>query len=236
MSGVEAQVLIRQPDGTVLVSADRGPVRIPLDLDWVPSDQRLVEAVRQVTGISANLTEPLDDSAFLLTAPGGRPADGYRWVPPRRVKDRTTRVWMDREAPPAELPWLAPGWTDTATEWIDATLAGLDQPRTGPVEHVQHWALSAVLRVPTASGTCYFKAVPDSLSTELAVIDALAAPGGPAASTPVRVPTVLARHADQPWWLAEDFGGEAVTGSGRAEESVLAGMAELQIQLGQFQC
>lgn len=231
MTGVEAQALVRQPDGTVLVGPDRGPVRVPLDLDWVPSDHRLVEAVRKVTGVTAHLTEPLDDAAFLLTAPGGRPADGYRWVSPRRVKDRTTREWLERDAPPRELPWLAPGWMDTATAWIDATLDGLGRPRTGPVEHVQHWALSTVLRVPTGSGACYFKAVPETLSTELAVIDTLGAPDGAAASGPVRVPTVLARHAEHPWWLAEDFGGAPATESARSAETVLAGVAELQVSL-----
>lgn len=231
MNGVEAQVLVRHPDGSVLVTSDRGPVRVPLDVDWIPSDQRLVEAVRGVTGVSAHLTEPLDDSAFLLTATGGSLTDGFRWVSPRRVKDRTTRSWLEREAPPTELPWLTPGWMDTAIDWIDATLAGMNRPRTGAVEHAQHWALSTVLRVPTTAGACYFKAVPEALSVELAVLDALAGDDGAAGRGTVRIPTVLARHPREPWWLAEDFGGRPVSGDPRSAEGVLAGVAELQVRL-----
>jgi len=57
------------------------------------------------------------------------------------------------------LPWLQPGWRETATSWIDAQLLAQRVSLAGPIEqpHVRPW--STVLHVPTGAGLLYFKAV-----------------------------------------------------------------------------
>ncbi|WP_433017771.1 hypothetical protein [Kribbella sp. CA-294648] len=57
--------------------------------------------------------------------------------------------------------------------WIDAQLAAAGVERTGPAAQVRSWGLSNILRIPTADGNVYFKALARSSTIRPARVDAL---------------------------------------------------------------
>jgi hypothetical protein len=59
--------------------------------------------------------------------------------------------------PDFRAPWARPGWLRTAQEWIRDELNWRGSRLTGRIEQVRTWALSCVLRAPTADGPYYFK-------------------------------------------------------------------------------
>jgi hypothetical protein len=69
----------------------------------------------------------------------------------------------------SELPaWTRPEWYDEALPWIAEHVAA-----TGPWTQVRSWGLSNVLRIPTADGDVYFKAIAHSTTIEPTRPDAL---------------------------------------------------------------
>ncbi len=79
--------------------------------------------------------------------------------------------------------WTEPGFLAEAVGWVDERLAEAGRPRTGEVEqpHVRTW--STALRVPTEAGPVWFKANTPELRHEVAVVEAVSAPGaGPGAA------------------------------------------------------
>jgi hypothetical protein len=75
--------------------------------------------------------------------------------------------------PNITLPWDQAGWRDTVDDWIAAQLARQELTITGPISLVQQRAWSAVLRVPTAEGSLYFKASAPVLGHEPGLLQAL---------------------------------------------------------------
>jgi Phosphotransferase enzyme family len=77
-------------------------------------------------------------------------------------------------APPDGRDWLTPGWWTSATDWIARRVdaVGLGAPRA--VEQIRSWEFSCVLRIETAQGTLYCKALPDSYTTEPQLVQCLA--------------------------------------------------------------
>ncbi|MFJ2214256.1 phosphotransferase family protein [Streptomyces sp. NPDC101062] len=71
-------------------------------------------------------------------------------------------------------PWRQPGWRPRAVAVIDARLSAAGLRRTGPVEDVKRWALSAVLRCPTSGGAVFHKQSLPSLAHEGRVLALLA--------------------------------------------------------------
>jgi hypothetical protein len=99
------------------------------------------------------------------------------------------------------LPWLLPGWREDVVTWCAAQLAGQSAQINGAVEEVRMNAWSTVLRVPTDSGVCYFKACAPSMAAETALLPLLAA------VAPELLPPILATDVTAGWLLLGD-GGE----------------------------
>ena len=120
------------------------------------------------------------------------------------------------------MRWREADWLAEATAWI-----GERAEVTGEIQqsHVQHW--STVLKVPTAQGDLWFKAVSSIHAFEpgLTVLLARLQPG--------RVPDVIAVDTDRAWMLLADGGTRLrdVPASVEHWERVLPDYAELQIAL-----
>jgi hypothetical protein len=96
--------------------------------------------------------------------------------------------------------WLDPVWKGSAHLWIERQLSTLGITRTGEIEqpHVRVW--STVMRIPTDSGTVWFKANMDALRHEAAVAETLSE------HQPDLVPPLLAVDRDRGWMLMPDAG------------------------------
>jgi Phosphotransferase enzyme family len=97
--------------------------------------------------------------------------------------------------PVAELLWTRPQWLEEATSWIRqrVTVVGeIEQP------HVRWW--STVLRVPTADGDLFFKAVAQVHHFEAALTARLAV------LQPDRVSELVDVDAERGWMLMRDGG------------------------------
>jgi hypothetical protein len=96
--------------------------------------------------------------------------------------------------------WTDPDWLASAYTWIGSQLDRLDLRRTGDIEqpHVRVW--STVLRVPTDSGTVWFKANMDELRQEAAIADLVSS------RRPDVVLPPLAIDRETGWMLLPDAG------------------------------
>ena len=164
-------------------------------------EQKLLEVV--------DVLEPLD-------ADPGLPA-GAEWVDRvrlsklsleheehRAILERVLEESATDRVPVERPPWARSGWLAEATAWIDESLATVGTPRTGRVEQIRAWSLSNLLRVPTASGSVFFKATAASplFVDEGTVMRALAE------LFPDNVPAPLAVDAARRWMLIADLGAE----------------------------
>ncbi len=151
---------------------------------------------------------PPEDSLVYLTEPVRDPhaARGRWWTrtdlgdldlgDPR---DRSAlETWFREDAPASLQPWQREGWFTTAVAWIDEVLPGVSE-----VRQFATWCNSCVLRVTSARGRSWFKAVPAYWAREPAVMAMLAE------LLPGRTPAVLALEPERGWMLLEDLGGEA---------------------------
>ncbi|WP_329002744.1 aminoglycoside phosphotransferase family protein [Kribbella sp. NBC_00709] len=106
-------------------------------------------------------------------------------------------------------PWTKPEWYDEALPWIAQHVEA-----TGPWTQVRSWGLSNVLRIPTASGDVYFKAIAHSTTIKPTRPDPLpllfaheplflqkASEDHPGA-----VPAPLAIESQRAWMLLPDLG------------------------------
>jgi len=126
--------------------------------------------------------------------------------------------------------WLEPRWLEEAHAWIRERLRERGLRLTDAIEqpHVRQW--STVLRVPTSSGTMWFKANAPVLAYEAAVVDVLAR------TRPDLVPELVAAELDRGWMLMGD-GGERLREIVERERDlgrwldVLPLYAELQLDL-----
>ena len=128
----------------------------------------------------------------------------------------------------AELPWTQADWLAEATGWIRARVEV-----TGEIEqpHVRWW--STVLRVPTAEGDLFFKAVAPVHRFEAALTARLAE------LQPRRVTEVLDVDAERGWLLMRDAGTrlrELVEAPEDLHhwESLLPEYAQLQIEVAPY--
>ncbi len=190
----------------------------------VDREQKLLELVYVV--------EPLDADPQLPT--------GAKWVDRRSLSKLSLereeqRVILERvleesatERVPAErAPWARPGWLAEATAWIDESLAAIGTPRTGRVEQIRAWSLSSLLRVPTATGSVFFKATADSplFVDEGRVMRALAG------LFPGNVPAPLAVDSPRRWMLLADLGAELGWNAPvEVRKDVLRVFADMQIE------
>lgn len=200
-------VLLDATTGLVLTDERHGVARLPrlgFPGPHPPMDERLTDALRAATGVSARLLEPIDftTAVLMLRTAGPELPAGYGW----RALDQTGRYsaavtrWAAR-AGGAGLPWFTPGWFERADRYIDDTLERLGRARTAPTRQVKLWSMTSVLRTETDTGAVYLKAVLPHLAHEPLVTGFLAAQGvGDFAQ-------VIAHSPAEHWWIAEDFGG-----------------------------
>ena len=83
-------------------------------------------------------------------------------------------------------------------------MAAIGRPLTGPVEQMQVWDLSCVLRAPTAAGHVWFKA---TAASPLFVNEGLVM-GALAGLFADRVPAPLAVDPERGWMVLDDLGQE----------------------------
>lgn len=109
-----------------------------------------------------------------------------------------------------ELPaWTRPAWYDEALPWIAEHVEV-----TGRWTQVRSWGLSNVLRIPTADGDVYFKAIAHSTTIEPTRRDALpflfahepVFLQGASSDRPGEVPAPLAIDSERAWMLLPDLG------------------------------
>jgi hypothetical protein len=95
----------------------------------------------------------------------------------------------------AALPWVEPSWLDEARAWIEQRVAV-----TGELDqfHVRWW--STVIRVPSADGDLYFKAVARGFEFEPPLTAKLAD------LAPDRVTEVVDLDVERGWFLMRDAG------------------------------
>ncbi|MDQ3856133.1 MAG: aminoglycoside phosphotransferase family protein, partial [Chloroflexota bacterium] len=101
---------------------------------------------------------------------------------------------------PDMMPWARSGWLDEVSRWIDLELERHGIGASGPIEQPHSYPWSTVLRVPTASGSVYFKAVSPVDPHEPALLAALAR------WRPHCVPEILSVDTIHGWVLMRDAG------------------------------
>lgn len=132
------------------------------------------------------------------------------------------------EVPTLRPPWLLRGWFDRASAWITAELQQHGYVINGPVEQLNSWVLSSVLRVPTAAGMFYMKAVPDwplfVHEPQFLV--------GMAQLRPGNVPVPLSIEPVERWMLLPDF-GKAIWQNNLSDHltEMIRTYAQLQVQM-----
>ncbi|MFJ1792558.1 phosphotransferase [Kitasatospora griseola] len=115
---------------------------------------------------------------------------------------------VELDEQPLRLPWASADGLAAEWAWADGELAALGRPRSGPVEQLRSWNLSALSRFPTGAGAAWLKSTPPFAVAEAEVIARVAK------ADPELVPQVLAADgrrmlmADVPgvdcWGLPED--------------------------------
>lgn len=98
------------------------------------------------------------------------------------------------------IPWSQPGWLEEAQSWLRKILEKHSLFLTGPIDqpHIRPW--STVLRVPTHTGLCYFKACSPLLGYEPALTGFLAD------LRPDLSPDLLEIDLSRGWMLMRDSG------------------------------
>ena len=127
-----------------------------------------------------------------------------------------------RAVPELRALWSRPGWYQRTTEWIAAQLEAAG--RAAPTEFVQvrQWGISAVIRVETAGGRCWFKAVFPHFRAEAVITPYVDA------EFPGAVAPVIAAEPEEGWLLLEDVGDRAASSDVSAHESVIRLLVSLQ--------
>jgi hypothetical protein len=137
---------------------------------------------------------------------------------PRDSSEGSCGSWK-RSSAYGVTAWASPAWRGAAVDWLDERLAAAGVERTGEVEqpHLRPWA--TVLKVPTTTGTVWFKAAAPDTAFEAALYEVLAR------VVPEHVLTPLGVDADRGWLLLPDGGppiGERLEGRERFEALVEA--------------
>ncbi|NJM08946.1 hypothetical protein HC891_26245 [Candidatus Gracilibacteria bacterium] len=152
--------------------------------------------------------------------------DGLHFVAPgERSAIHEWFNWMYSDAPSDRVPWYRPGWYQEAAAWIAARLTAASIEVVGSIEQVRSWQRSAILRVASAEGFVYFKAVPRFFAHEPRLTHALSA------ADPDHFPRPLAVDSRLGWLLMRDFGGTTLDkiDSLPTWEAALRDFAQVQI-------
>jgi hypothetical protein len=217
---------------------------------WTADATAVLPALRELVGFDAVLLgcvrEDDDEAARVLAATlmaapreAAPPGPGARWAGRDDLAGAAFRhhdqamlagVLDELAVGPAgsgRAPWAARGWFQAAEGWLRGSLDALGDAATGPVQQVQLWELSCILRVPTVHGDVWFKASRDSpLFVNEAVITRELA-----GLFPDHVPAPLAVDAERRWMALPDFGAELGWDAPvEVREDVLRTFARLQVR------
>jgi hypothetical protein len=123
------------------------------------------------------------------------------------------------------LRWHDPAWVADAVDWIDEHVE-----RTGEVDHFHSYPWATAMRVPTATGTVWFKACIEELAHEVGTLELLTA------RRPELVPELIAGDRELGWMLMEDAGErmrelEPQPGQLERWEDAVGLYAELQLEV-----
>ena len=135
---------------------------------------------------------------------GLRPLENHTPAQRPVAPERLAR-WVERQTnrpDPNEPPWTRPGWYACAGAWMTDRLDALWIPALEPPRLVYTWAISMVLRAPTAAGDLYLKATSPVFAREAVLTARLAE------ATPDLVTGSAAIEPDEGWLLMYDLGGE----------------------------
>ena len=157
--------------------------------------------------------EPVDEGS-------SEPVDA-RWRDIRRITSdllppalaSRAQTWLDELDQRAEVPelrpaWARPGWLARVRTWLDGALEEAGRRRTGPVEQIKLWGISALLRAETDRGSIWVKAAFPPFRAE-PVLTRLLAERFPSA-----LPTVLATNDEEGWLAMEDLGDQTAADGG----------------------
>jgi hypothetical protein len=240
--------LLCNPAGRVLLlETERGAALPRVDLDGYPDNdlERARRALAELLGAriailryvlrDADRERKLVDVVYeleLLEGDRELPA-GASWVEadavPEEHREIAERHLDERRdgVPALRPPWARAGWLAQATAWIESSLSHHGRAPTGPVEQLRCWALSAVLRVPTAEGAVFFKA---TAASPLFVVEG-SVMSGLARLYARNVPEPLAVDASRRWMLLDGL-GPAVGWSAPVEEREAALRTFGHLQVG----
>jgi len=98
----------------------------------------------------------------------------------------------------SQLPWNQPDWIARAHAWIHSQVEAAGLTLTGPIDQMHARIWSSVMRVPTSSGTLYFKACQKPVETHMTSYLARL--------LPANLPDLLAIDLDEGWMLMRDAG------------------------------
>jgi len=221
-------------DGQVLTDAER---RVP-SYDGKQRHSPLPTRAKTCGDAGAVLVAPQlqvhEDPMVLLSvfSSRGEPVGGT-WTPIDELAEdsatiaalRTAAAVADGSAPTPthRTDWFRRSWYDEVEAWVDARLAERGRRRTGAVEAMGVWSLSAVLRVPCdPAPPVWFKAACPHFHAEPALTRLVAE------MAPDHAPRLVALDEDPAWLLMEDLPGaedddeELPAGLGRAAARVAA--------------
>lgn len=242
-------MLVADPAGAALLVADGALPR--LRVDWT-AQERMATAVgrtlREVWAAEVAILELHGDDEDAAGADRAPPwlavvevlgveralPAGCRWEPlggpdPGVAPALQPRlaVWLaewrgQRETAALRPAWSRAGWYRRASEWITQRLGEQGRPPTGRIEQFTHWEIAAVMRVDTAPGPVWFKAVFSVFGHEPSATALLSE------SFPDRIPPVLALDEEEGWLLLDDAGTAMVADHPEADADAIARLVECQ--------
>ncbi|HEU4948193.1 MAG TPA: aminoglycoside phosphotransferase family protein [Kribbella sp.] len=219
-------VVVGASDGAVLMLPSGLP-RVELtEKFWFPDVERVLQALHGIDAVVLTCLSE-DPLIYLMISTGAVPEDA-RWV--HDVDDPAVAAARQHLALPPDSPvtpaWTMPDWYDEALLWIAEHITP-----TGSWSQVRSWGLSNVLRIPTADGDVYFKALGHSSTIRPAHADALPILFAHeplllmqlSEDRPGAVPAPLAIDEKRAWMLLPDLG------------SPLAGESDIAVWIGALQ-
>jgi hypothetical protein len=152
---------------------------------------------------------------------GWKPTSGLAWLAVEDADAETLALpeltapierWLEiaggAPVPEKRPPWARPGWFAEACAWLDESIGAVGLARNGPVEVVEQWAISSVLRCATDEGPVYLKAAFSIFRHEPALTRSLAE------HYPRLVPEVLAVDVPRALMLMRELRGRQIGDEG----------------------
>lgn len=201
---IPTQLRVWNADGTHLLEVNGTSLAVSIPDGALASPDALVDAVERQLGLHVALVRAAAADVAEVAL------DGDAGNLPRAS-------WRPATPSDGRAPWQHPGWLRRTVETADRLLDRIGRPRSGDAQQMRHTSLTALLRLPTARGPVWLKAVPPAFAHEPVVIRFVneIAPG--------TAPHVLATCDG--FWLAEEFPRECAGPT----EDVLAHLARVQI-------